>query len=94
VARGGAPVWLSVPPWHVVQVVRQVAPWQTAQEMETDPPTPSRFAPWQGWQLASARFAAYAWKVELAWSIQAASWPPGRRPPQGWQAAQEMLFEA
>jgi hypothetical protein len=47
---GGAPVWLPTPPWQKVQLVLHVAPWHCAQETVVVPPTPSRAAPWQGWQ--------------------------------------------
>jgi hypothetical protein len=52
---GGAPVWLSTPPWHITQLVFQVAPWQAAQEIGVEPPTPSSAAPWQDWQPAMFR---------------------------------------
>ncbi len=57
VALAGAPVWLSVPPWHITQFVFQAAPWHWAHEVVAEPPTPSRAAPWQPWQLASPAFA-------------------------------------
>ena len=69
VGRGGAPVVLSVPPWHIVQLVFQVAPWHWAQAMVVLPPTPSRFAPWQLWQLARPALAEAAWNPLLFWSI-------------------------
>ena len=88
VALGGAPVWLSTPPWHMVQLVVQAAPWQAAQAMLVVPPRPSRAAPWQGWQLARPALAAGAWKPALAGSIQLASWCGAA--PQGWHWAQAM----
>ena len=57
VVFGGAPVWLSVPPWHITQFVFQVAPWHWAQEVLALPPTPSSASPWQPWQLESPAFA-------------------------------------
>jgi hypothetical protein len=62
---------LSTPPWHVVQLVAQLAPWHMAHDTVVAPPTPSSFVPWQDPQLASPEFAATAWNVELVWSIQA-----------------------
>src|SRR6266702_5595316 len=67
VALGGAPVWLALPPWHMVHFVFQVAPWHWAQGTAVFPPW--RSAPWQLWQPARPRLAAAAWKAELAWSI-------------------------
>ncbi len=76
VPEGGAPVVFAMPPWHMRQLVRQVAPWQVAQLVVAEPPTPSRFTPWQPWQPASPAFAEYAWKPALAVSIQPPGWPP------------------
>jgi hypothetical protein len=81
-----------VPPWHIVQVVFQVAPWHWAQETETVPPTPSSAAPWQASQLAMPELAAYAWNPVLVWSIHAAAWPVVDFVPQGWQASQVNPF--
>jgi hypothetical protein len=56
VTRGGAPVWLSFPPWHPVHVSAGAGPavlWQSAHATLVIPPTPSRSGPWQIWQLAS-----------------------------------------
>ena len=63
VAFGGAPDWLATPPWHMVHVVFQAAPWQEAHETPAEPP--DRSWPWQPWQLASPAFALYAWNPEL-----------------------------
>jgi hypothetical protein len=79
---------LSVPPWHITQFVFQVAPWHWAHEVVAEPPTPSRAAPWQPWQLASPAFAEKAWKPVLAWSVQAAGCPLVAFAPQGWQDSQ------
>ena len=92
VVRGGAPVWLSVPPWHVVHVVFQVAPWHWAQATAVEPPTPSRLVPWQAWQAESPAMADAAWKLVLVWSIQDAAWPFADFWPHGWQAPQVKPF--
>ena len=57
VVFAGAPVWLSVPPWHITQFVFQVAPWHWAQEVVAVPPTPSSAVPWHPWQFESPPFA-------------------------------------
>jgi hypothetical protein len=40
------------PPWQSMQFVFHDGPWQEAQEVVVEPPTPSRFAPWHPWQEA------------------------------------------
>ena len=55
VGRGGAPVVLLVPPWHMVQLVFQLAPWQLEQAGAA--PMPSSVAPWQPWQADSPALA-------------------------------------
>ena len=62
VAFGGAPVPLSVPPWHITQFVFQLATpsgrlrsWHCAQETPVTPPV--RSARWHCWQAPSPRLA-------------------------------------
>jgi hypothetical protein len=57
VVLGGAPVWLSVPPWHITQLVFQEAPWHCAQDVVAEPPTPSSATPWHPWQVAIPELA-------------------------------------
>src|SRR3954465_15689981 len=67
VVRGGAPVWLFVPPWQVTQFVFQSAPWHCAHDTPALPP--ARSAPWQDWQAPRPAFAVYAWNPGLAGSV-------------------------
>src|SRR6266702_3819708 len=85
VALGGAPVWLAVPPWHMVHFVFQVAPWHWAQETAVFPPW--RSAPWQLWQLARPPCLATLPKVTVA--MGPSRWP-GESASAGtaWQTAQ------
>ena len=90
IVRGGAPVPLSVPPWHMTQFTFQLATpagrpasWQLPQPMPTCPP--ERSAPWHSPQERRFALAAYAWKPSLAGFIQAAPWP------DDWICAVEVL---
>jgi hypothetical protein len=80
VALGGAPVLLSLPPWHITQFCFQlVTPagrpwlWQVAQAGAV--PWPSSVAPWQMVHSLRPAFAAGAWNPALAGSDQERSWP-------------------
>jgi hypothetical protein len=59
VARGGAPVVLSMPPWHAVQSAKSLATppvrWHPTQA--TPVKSPDRSAPWQLVQEEIPRFA-------------------------------------
>ena len=89
VVRGGAPVWLPVPPWHPTQFTFQlVTPtgsavsWHRAQETPEVPP--ARSVPWQPWQLARPLLASKAWNPGLVRSVQVTGWPTSVTVPVVW----------
>src|SRR5512140_1126180 len=65
---GAAPVVLSAPPWHIVQLVchatvlpdASMVSWHLAHETPVMPPL--RSLRWHCWQAARPRSAAQAWK--------------------------------